>query len=162
MRHTFCTHLFPISYLYSPSRLFRENHPWDTYCQVGFMPNELCFSLGNKSPCRTFTLSFLMNLTDANKTQTSNHYEMDDYTLRTIEWAVLEAPPKTVHYFSNLPYGWIPRNDLEFVQLFMQTWREDWITFCQEGRRYLGQLVGVTWHDIYTRPSSTTSNSLQL
>ena len=68
-------------------------------------------------------------------------YENGDFTLRTIEWSVLEAPPKTIHYYSNLPCGWIPQNDLEFVQLFMNTWKEDWLSFCREGRRYLGRLV---------------------
>lgn len=87
-----------------------------------------------------------MNLTIANDLP-SNHddgtYEAEDYTLRAVEWAVLEAPPKTIHYFSNLPYGWIPQNDLEFVQLFMATWRDDWMAFCHEGRRYLGRLVSL-------------------
>lgn len=65
-------------------------------------------------------------------------------TLRTIEWAVLEAPPRTVHYFGNLPYGWVPQSDLELVQLFLRSWREDWTTFSQDARRYLGRLVGLT------------------
>ncbi|PWY73119.1 hypothetical protein BO94DRAFT_549919 [Aspergillus sclerotioniger CBS 115572] len=66
--------------------------------------------------------------------------EDDDSTVRVVEWAVMEAPPKTIHYFSNLPYGWIPQNDLEVVQLFMQTWRDDWVAFCREARGYLGRL----------------------
>ncbi|KAF9885096.1 hypothetical protein FE257_000736 [Aspergillus nanangensis] len=87
----------------------------------------------------TFTLSIQMNLQMASTPQ-SGYESDDDSKVRTIQWAVLEAPPKTVHYFSNLPYGWIPENDLEFVQLFMQTWREDWLTFCQDARRCLSQL----------------------
>lgn len=83
-----------------------------------------------------------MNLRMANTPQTGFDPFQED-RLRIIEWAVLEAPPKTVHYFSNLPYGWIPENDLEFVQLFMQTWREDWLTFCRDARRCLGGLVGL-------------------
>lgn len=62
-------------------------------------------------------------------------------TFRTIEWAVLEVPPKAIHYFSNLPFGWVPKNDLEFIQLFMQTWREDWMNFCRDARSVLSRLV---------------------
>ncbi|KAF7161585.1 hypothetical protein CNMCM5623_007120 [Aspergillus felis] len=61
-------------------------------------------------------------------------------TFRTIEWAVLEVPPKAIHYFSNLQFGWVPKNDLEFIQLFMQTWREDWMDFCQDARSALSRL----------------------
>ncbi|RHZ64276.1 ankyrin repeat domain-containing protein [Aspergillus thermomutatus] len=61
-------------------------------------------------------------------------------TFRTIEWAVLEVPPKAIHYFSNLPFGWVPKNDLEFIQLFMQTWREDWMNFCRDARSVLSRL----------------------
>jgi hypothetical protein len=58
-----------------------------------------------------------------------------------MEWAVLEVPPKAIHYFSNLPFGWVPKNDLEFTQLFMQTWREDWMNFCRDARSALSRLV---------------------
>lgn len=119
--------------------LFRENHAWKTYCQSGHLPNELGYSLGHKSPCRTFTLSIRMNLR-MESTPQSEYDPFEGDTLRIIEWSVLEAPPKTVHYYSNLPYGWIPQNDLEFVQLFMQTWREDWLTFCRDARRHLSAL----------------------
>ncbi|GIK04498.1 hypothetical protein Aspvir_008581 [Aspergillus viridinutans] len=61
-------------------------------------------------------------------------------TFRTIEWAVLEVPPKAIHYFSNLPFGWVPKNDLEFIRLFMQTWREDWMNFCRDARSALSRL----------------------
>lgn len=90
-----------------------------------------------------------MNLTIATDLRataddTDYTYEPDDYTLRTIEWSVLEAPPKTIHYFSNLPSGRIPQNDLDFVQLFISTWKQDWLSCCQEGRRYLGRLVSLS------------------
>ncbi|GLB06206.1 hypothetical protein AtubIFM57258_001503 [Aspergillus tubingensis] len=117
--------------------LFRENHYWNTYCQLNDTPNELQFSLGNKSPCRTFSLFVRLDM----KIGTSfTDDQDDDRKVRIIEWAVLEAPQKTIHYFSNLSYGWIPESDLELVQLFMQTWRDDWIAFCREARGYLGRL----------------------
>jgi hypothetical protein len=65
----------------------------------------------------------------------------EDKMVRTIEWSVLEFPAKTIHYFSNLPFGWIPESDLAFIQLFMSTWREDWMAFCREARSYLSRLV---------------------
>lgn len=123
---------------------------------MSHLPNELKFSLGNKSPCRTFTLSIRMSLTtSATGLPTTTDvpiytYETDDYTLRTIEWSVLEAPPKTIHYFSNLPSGRIPQNDLEFVQLFMNTWKEDWLACCQEGRKYLSRLVRLLLSSLLT------------
>ncbi|GKZ29624.1 hypothetical protein AbraIFM66950_005778 [Aspergillus brasiliensis] len=116
--------------------LFRENHYWNTYCQLTDTPNELQYSLGNKSPCRTFSLFIRLDM----KIGTFTDTEDDDRRVRIIEWAVLEAPQKAIHYFSNLPYGWIPESDLELVQLFMQTWRDDWIAFCREARGYLGRL----------------------
>ncbi|RHZ71842.1 hypothetical protein CDV55_108739 [Aspergillus turcosus] len=124
--------------------LFRENHLWKTYLQMSHSPNELRFSLGNKSPCRTFTLSIQMNLTMSH-TFPGGHHEAEipsyeDGTFRIIEWAVLEVPPKAIHYFSNLPFGWVPKNDLEFTQLFMQTWREDWMNFCRDARSALSHL----------------------
>ncbi|KAH1724127.1 hypothetical protein KXX25_000846 [Aspergillus fumigatus] len=124
--------------------LFRENQLWKTYLQVGHSPNELRFSLGNKSPCRTFTLSIQMNLRMSH-TLPGGHNEgnfpsYQNGTFRTIEWAVLEVPPKAIHYFSNLPFGWVPKNDLEFIQLFMQTWREDWMNFCRDARSVLSRL----------------------
>lgn len=64
-----------------------------------------------------------------------------DHATRTVEWVVLEAPLKTIHYFSNLPYGWVPQNDVELVQLFMQTLRDDWMAFCQDARNSMGELV---------------------
>ncbi|EAW07610.1 uncharacterized protein ACLA_023240 [Aspergillus clavatus NRRL 1] len=67
-------------------------------------------------------------------------FEYKNGTLRTIEWAVLEMPPKTIHYFSNLPFGWVPKNDLEFIELFMRTWREDWMGFCHDARSDLSRL----------------------
>ena len=113
---------------------------------MSHIPNELFFSLGHKSPCRTFNLSIRMSLAVADDLPITYedekyNYESGDSVLRTIEWSVLEAPPKTIHYYSNLPSGWIPQNDLEFVQLFMNTWKDDWLSFCREGRRYLGRLV---------------------
>ncbi|PYH99293.1 hypothetical protein BO71DRAFT_221224 [Aspergillus ellipticus CBS 707.79] len=117
--------------------LFRKNHIWNTYCQMSDTPNELRFSLGHKSPCRTFSLYIRMNLKIGNS---FTDYKHENNTVRIIEWAVLEAPPKAIHYFSNLPYGWIPQNDLEVVQLFMQSWCDDWMTFCREARGYLGRL----------------------
>lgn len=66
----------------------------------------------------------------------------ENYSTRVVQWSVLEAPPKSVCYFSNLPYGYIPQNDLGLVQLFLHTWRRDWMTYCQDARRHLAQLVG--------------------
>ncbi|PYI08660.1 hypothetical protein BO78DRAFT_428018 [Aspergillus sclerotiicarbonarius CBS 121057] len=117
--------------------LFRESHLWNTYCQLDDAPNALRFSLGNKSPCRTFSLFIRMDMKIGTSLTDHKH---GNSTVRVVEWAVLEALPKTIHYFSNLPYGWIPQNDLELVQLFMQAWRDDWVAFCQEARGYLGRL----------------------
>ncbi|KAE8371733.1 hypothetical protein BDV26DRAFT_275464 [Aspergillus bertholletiae] len=121
--------------------LFRENQSWNTYCQMDNLPNELKFSLGNRSPCRTFSLSIVMRFQNMNAPQDSEEdTSSEHYRVRTIEWSVLEAPPKTIHYFSNLPFGWTPRSDLEFIELFMQTWKDDWISFCRDERRNLGHL----------------------
>ncbi|KMK60901.1 ankyrin repeat protein [Aspergillus fumigatus Z5] len=92
----------------------------------------------------TFTLSIQMNLRMSH-TLPGGHNEgnfpsYQNGTFRTIEWAVLEVPPKAIHYFSNLPFGWVPKNDLEFIQLFMQTWREDWMNFCRDARSVLSRL----------------------
>ena len=123
-------------------RLFRENQPWNTYCQMDNLPNELKFSLGNRSPCRTFSLSIVTRFQNMKAPQESPEDNNGEYyRLRTIEWSVLEAPPKTIHYFSNLPFGWTPQSDLEFIELFMQTWKDDWISFCRDERRNLGHLV---------------------
>ncbi|KAK1144042.1 hypothetical protein N8T08_005952 [Aspergillus melleus] len=124
--------------------LFRENYVWKSHYQKSHLPNELRFSLGTKSPCRTFTLSLQMNLKIANE-HTINHEKQDsdsndDYSMRVVEWSVLEAPPKSIHYFSNLPYGYIPQNDLDIVELFLHTWRKDWMTYCRDARRHLAQL----------------------
>lgn len=86
-----------------------------------------------------------MNLKIANE-HTSSHDAQDsnndeEYSARVIQWSVLEAPPKSIHYFSNLPYGYIPQNDLDLVQLFLSTWRGDWMTYCQNARRHLARLV---------------------
>ncbi|KAB8261316.1 ankyrin repeat-containing domain protein [Aspergillus pseudonomiae] len=121
--------------------LFRENQPWNTYCQMDNLPNELEFSLGNRSPCRTFSLSIVTRFQNMKAPQESPEDKNGEYyRLRTIEWSVLEAPPKTIHYFSNLPFGWTPQSDLEFIELFMQTWKDDWISFCRDERRNLGHL----------------------
>ncbi|PLB43650.1 ankyrin [Aspergillus steynii IBT 23096] len=124
--------------------LFRENYVWRTHYQNGHQPNELRFSLGNRSPCRTFTLSIQMNLKMANE-HTNKHDDQnsdgnEEYSTRLIQWSVLEAPTKSIHYFSNLPYGYIPQNDMDLVQLFLHTWRKDWMTYCQDARRHLAQL----------------------
>jgi hypothetical protein len=100
-----------------------------------------------------------MNLSTANTFPVSaDHSQYEDQTIRTIEWAVLEIPPKAIHYFSNLPYGWIPESDLEFIQLFMRTWREDWTTFCREARSYLSRLVGAIF---LPTPRKNANTSLQ-
>ncbi|RAK79474.1 uncharacterized protein BO72DRAFT_45817 [Aspergillus fijiensis CBS 313.89] len=117
--------------------LFRENYVWETYCPLTETPNEMNFSLGHKSPCRTFTLFIRLDIKIGDLLTDD---DAEKGTVRIVEWAMLEAPPKAIHYYSNLPYGWIPQNDLELVQLFMQTWREDWLMICREARRYLGRL----------------------
>lgn len=121
--------------------LFRENQLWNTYCQMDNLPNELKFSLGNRSPCRTFSLSIVTRFQNLKAPQDSREDSSGEYyRVRIIEWSVLEAPPKTIHYFSNLPFGWTPKSDLEFIELFMQTWKDDWIRFCRDERRSLGHL----------------------
>lgn len=123
-------------------RLFRENQAWKTYCQMDNIPNELKFSLGNRSPCRTFSLSIVTRFRNMKDPQDSREDSSGEhYRIRTIEWSVLEAPPKTIHYFSNLPFGWTPQSDLELIELFMQTWKDDWMCFCRDERRNLGHLV---------------------
>ncbi|PLN84302.1 ankyrin repeat-containing domain protein [Aspergillus taichungensis] len=124
--------------------LFRENYVWNTYCQMDHSPNRLLYSLGHRGPCRTFTLSIRVDV--KMRSVLSRGYDGDEYSryqdhaTRTVEWVVLEAPLKTIHYFSNLPYGWIPQNDVELVQLFMQTLRDDWMAFCQDARNSMGEL----------------------
>ncbi|KAA8651885.1 uncharacterized protein ATNIH1004_000783 [Aspergillus tanneri] len=121
--------------------LFRENYAWRTYHRMSHVPNELWFSLGSKGPCRTFTLSIQMNLKlEDDPSSVEGDDDDDDYTVRTIQWTVLEAPPKSICYFSNLPYGYIPQNDLELVQQFMRIFRKDWMAYCHAARRHLGQL----------------------
>ncbi|KAF7617896.1 ankyrin repeat-containing domain protein [Aspergillus flavus] len=121
--------------------LFRENQAWKTYCQMDNIPNELKFSLGNRSPCRTFSLSIVTRFRNMKDPQDSREDSSGEhYRIRTIEWSVLEAPPKTIHYFSNLPFGWTPQSDLELIELFMQTWKDDWMCFCRDERRNLGHL----------------------
>ncbi|KAE8131502.1 ankyrin repeat-containing domain protein [Aspergillus pseudotamarii] len=102
----------------------------------------------DESHLMTFSLSIVMHFQNMKAPQDSlDDNSGEHHRVRTIEWSVLEAPPKTIHYFSNLPFGWTPQSDLELIELFMQTWKDDWITFCRDERRNLGHLLAAAGKD---------------
>lgn len=44
-------------------------------------------------------------------------------------------------YFSTLPNGWMPENELDLLKQFIFLVRKDWISFCAQFEKYLSDRV---------------------
>jgi hypothetical protein len=68
----------------------------------------------------------------------------------SIGWTVSQARGddgkqcwRTVEHFSVLPYGWIPKNGLDFFQTFFQYLQDYWMGICDRAHKRLFKLVSL-------------------
>jgi hypothetical protein len=71
-----------------------------------------------------------------------------DWSELVIAWTI--APPtmlrvgtnkRPINYFSMLPYGWIPDNEVELVQHFIMGLKEQWMKLCESADVHLSKPV---------------------
>jgi hypothetical protein len=62
----------------------------------------------------------------------------------TVKWLIQPDSHhawKSIEHFSTLPYGWIPKNGIEFIQQFISIVEKRWIQLCNSGLRELNDQV---------------------
>ncbi|KAM3076143.1 hypothetical protein ACMFMG_006342 [Clarireedia jacksonii] len=71
------------------------------------------------------------------------HFSILNDSKYRIAWKIVpstntkQGPWTPVVYFSTLPYGWIPRDGIDFFQQFILCMKEKWLELCQQAEEHL-------------------------
>lgn len=78
------------------------------------------------------------------------HFNLPDWGKCKIAWTII--PPgnpnheswKSIDHFSMLPYGWIPKDGIDFFMQFILYLKEGWLKLCHQAEEYLSECVSLT------------------
>jgi hypothetical protein len=74
---------------------------------------------------------------------------MPDWGKCRIGWTIIppanpdDEPWKSIDHFSMLPYGWIPKDGIEFFMQFILYLKERWLKLCQRAEEHLTECVSL-------------------
>lgn len=107
-------------------------------------PNELYISVPKRTHANSSDISVSLSISMEHFAASKPHNASAPTTYRTykIAWRVYQPtkpnnPWIPTVYFSTLPNGWIPENDLDLFKQFITCVKEDWLEQCKQIETYL-------------------------
>jgi hypothetical protein len=104
------------------------------------------FHIHTKGP-RAYVF-FVARLPTGHHPHAKNPFEMIMWCEYRIAWIMIDGKRANtaqrwmaMHYFSMLPYGWIPDNGVDFFVLFISFLEKKWLHLCDLGEEELNECV---------------------
>jgi len=107
-------------------------------------PNKLQVSLPTKNISRDVDISVSLWF-PTERVSSPKHFGIRDGGKCRIAWKMIPSASsrrwKPIAYFSTLPYGWIPCDEVDLFKQFIACIKERWSRLCQQAEEHLSERV---------------------
>jgi hypothetical protein len=109
-------------------------------------PNKLQISLPRKVDSREIDISVSLWF-PTEQISSPKHFSIRDGGKCRIAWKMIRSADlksnrrKPIVYFSTLPYGWIPSDEIDLFKQFIVCIKGRWLMLCQQAEEHLSERV---------------------